>query len=115
MRPSHPASRATATSEGDTWPCLCDLCWPNTEARWHCGLVGTMASSSPLSEEHDEAELELMSMDITDSESWGHCGEEGLELDGESGAEDEEGEGLVSLLRVSMGRGGGLWWPFSML
>lgn len=67
-------------------------------------------SSSPLSE-HEEAELELVSMETTDSESGGHCGEEGLEQEEEeSEAEEEEleGEGLAS-------RGSGLWWPCSML
>lgn len=56
-------------------------------------------------------------METTDSESWGHCGEEGLEHDGESEVEEEEeeeGEGLASLGRDSMGSVG-LWWPCSML
>lgn len=64
-----------------------------------------MASSSPLSDAQEEAELELVSMETIDSESWGHCGEEGFEQDGESEAEEEEEEGeeLASLAMASMG------------
>lgn len=74
----------------------------------------TTDSSSPLSDEQEEAELELVSMETTDSESWGHCGEEGLEHDWEWEESDEEGEGLASLGSDSM-VSGGLWWPCSML
>lgn len=69
-----------------------------------------MASSSPLSDPQEEAELELVSIEITDSESWGHCGEEGLEQDEESEAEKEEeeddGKELASLASIG---GEGLW------
>ena len=51
----------------------------------------TSASSSPLSDEQDEAELMDVSMATIDSESWGHCGDEGGEED-----EDEEEDELQS-------------------
>lgn len=73
----------------------------------------TTASSSPLSEAQEEAELEFVSIEMTDSESWGHCGEEGLEQDEESEAEKEEeeeeeddGAELASLASIG---GEGLW------
>lgn len=114
MRLSQPVSGATG--EGEAWPCLCDLCWLNVKASWCCLLTVTTASSSPLSDAQEEAELELVSMETTDSESWLHCGEEGLEHDGELEAEEEEEEDmeLASLFMASMGSEG-LWWPCSML
>lgn len=117
MRLSHPVSRATVTGDGEAWPCLCDLCcWPNAKASWCRLLIMTTASSSPLSDAQEEGELVLVSMETTDSESWGHCGEEGFEHDGESEAEEEEEEAeeLASLVMASMGSDG-LWWPCSML
>lgn len=116
MRLSHSVSRATVTGEGEAWSWLGELCWLNAKASWCCLFVVTTASSSPLSDAQEEAELELVSMDVTDSESWGHCGEEGFEHDGESEAEEEEEEAeeLASLLMASMGSDG-LWWPCSML
>lgn len=113
MRLLHPVSRAAVTDEGEAWPCLGDLCWLNVKASWCCLLIVTTASSSPLSDPQEEAELEVVSMETTDSESWGHCGEEGLEHDGESEAEEEEEE-VASLVMASMGSDE-LWWPCSML
>lgn len=83
----------------------------------------TATSSSPLSEPQDEDELELVSMETTDSASCrGHCGDEGLEQDGDSEEEDndddeeeededddDDGEGLVSLGSDELG------WPWSIL
>ena len=62
------------------------------------------ASSSPLSEPQEEAELELVSMETNDSESRGQRGDEGLEQDEEEeeqddndddADDDEEGEALA--------------------
>lgn len=113
LLPSDPVSEVTG-----------DLCCPNAKASWCClppfGM--TTASSSPLSDPQEDAELELVSMETTDSESWGHCGEEGLDPESEAEEEDdddddeeeeEEEEEPASLLVASMGSGG-LWLPCSM-
>lgn len=76
----------------------------------------TAPSSSLLSDPQEEAELEFVSIETTDSESWGYCGEDGLEHEGESEVEEEEEEDeeeLASLLIASMGSGG-LWSSCSM-
>lgn len=105
MRLSWLVSRAPgASAEGEGPPS--GLCW--LKASWCCLLVRA-PSSSLLSDAQEE--LELVSMETTDSESCGHCGEGGLEPDADMEEEEEEEE-RVSL--ASMGSGG-LWCPCSML
>lgn len=115
MRPSHLVSRVTGPDKGEAW----DLCWLKAKASRCCLLIVTTASSSPLSDAQEDAELELVSIETTDSESWGHCGEEGLEHVGDSEVEEEEeeeeeAEELASLVMASM-ESAGLGWPCSML
>lgn len=104
---------------GEALPCDDDLCWGNVKASWCCPFIVTAPSSSLLSDPQEDAELELVSMETTDSESWGYRGEDGLEHDGESEVEEEaeeeedDEEELASLLIASMGSGG-LWSSCSM-
>lgn len=114
MRPLHPVcGGTTAPVRGEARSHPGDLRWLHANAPRFCLLAVAAASSSPLSDAQDEPELKLVSMETTDSESWGNRGEEGLEHAGESEAEEEEEAGEEALLGSA--GSGGLWWPCSML